>query len=137
VPARLGNTGEGGGVGGGPQWKPPYRDTETKLENVKSPRWGPRVAPGAGHSCVALSLALFALGGADPAGRFCLRTLSFGRLTWGPFWIRFPYPLLPLRHSGHDVRAVREACKCGFTAPFTALCMGSLLHLLGCDTVGL
>jgi hypothetical protein len=28
---------------------------------------------------VALSLALFALGDADPAGGFCLRTLNFGR----------------------------------------------------------
>jgi hypothetical protein len=29
--------------------------------------------------CVALSLALFALGSADLTGRFCLRTLNFGR----------------------------------------------------------
>jgi hypothetical protein len=29
--------------------------------------------------CVALSLALVALGGSDPTGRFQLRTLSFGR----------------------------------------------------------
>jgi hypothetical protein len=31
--------------------------------------------------CVTLSLALFALGGADPTGRFCLRILSFVRPT--------------------------------------------------------
>jgi hypothetical protein len=31
--------------------------------------------------CVALSLALFALGGADPTGGFCLRTLSIDRST--------------------------------------------------------
>jgi hypothetical protein len=30
---------------------------------------------------VTLSLALFALGGVDPASGFCLRTLSFGRPT--------------------------------------------------------
>jgi hypothetical protein len=30
---------------------------------------------------VALSLALFALGGTDPAGGFCLRTLSYSRPT--------------------------------------------------------
>jgi hypothetical protein len=29
--------------------------------------------------CVALSLALVGLGGFDPNGGFCLRTLSFGR----------------------------------------------------------
>jgi hypothetical protein len=31
--------------------------------------------------CVALSLTLFALGGADPTGGFCLRNLSFSRHT--------------------------------------------------------
>jgi hypothetical protein len=31
--------------------------------------------------CVAFSLALFALGGADPVDGFCLRAMSFGRLT--------------------------------------------------------
>jgi hypothetical protein len=31
--------------------------------------------------CAALSLTLFALGGADLTGGFCLRTLSFGRPT--------------------------------------------------------
>jgi hypothetical protein len=31
--------------------------------------------------CVTLSLALFALGGADPTGGFSLRTLSFSRHT--------------------------------------------------------
>jgi hypothetical protein len=29
--------------------------------------------------CVALSLTLFALGGADPTSWFCFQTLSFGR----------------------------------------------------------
>jgi hypothetical protein len=29
--------------------------------------------------CETLSLALFGLGGTDPASGFCLRTLSFGR----------------------------------------------------------
>jgi hypothetical protein len=37
--------------------------------------------------CVALSLALFAQGGADLADRFCLKTLSYSRpkVIMGPF----------------------------------------------------
>jgi hypothetical protein len=38
--------------------------------------------------CAALSIALFALGGADTIGGFCLQTLSFGRPTviMRPIW---------------------------------------------------
>jgi hypothetical protein len=50
---------------------------------------GPQKVPDAGHPfCVALSLALFAMGGADPTGGFCLRTLSFAgpSAIMGPVW---------------------------------------------------
>jgi hypothetical protein len=42
---------------------------------------GPRVCQLLPTLCVALSLALSALGGADPTGGFFLRTLSFNRPT--------------------------------------------------------
>jgi hypothetical protein len=42
---------------------------------------GPRVCQLLATLCVTLSLALFALSGADPTGRLCLRTLSFSRPT--------------------------------------------------------
>jgi hypothetical protein len=83
------------------------------------------------------SLALFALGGADLAGGFCLRTLRFGRPTWGLFWIQFSYQVRPLRRSGHVVRGVGQACKCGFTVPFTMFFKGPLLRLLSYNAVGL
>jgi hypothetical protein len=35
------------------------------------------------------------------------------------------------------MRGVVEVCKHGFTMPFTAPCKGTLLHIFGCDTVGL
>jgi hypothetical protein len=46
--------------------------------------------------CVTLNLALFAHGGADPTGEFCLRTLSYCRPTTivGLFWIRLSYPTM-------------------------------------------
>jgi hypothetical protein len=40
---------------------------------------GPQVCQLLATLCVALSLALFALGGADPTGGFCLRNLSFSK----------------------------------------------------------
>jgi hypothetical protein len=42
---------------------------------------GPRVCQLLTTHCVALSLVLFALGGANSTGEFCLRTLSFSRPT--------------------------------------------------------
>jgi hypothetical protein len=59
--------------------KPPGQDSDTKLEDVESPRRGPGCAYCGPPFCIILSLALFALGGADPTGEFCLRTLSFSR----------------------------------------------------------
>jgi hypothetical protein len=58
---------------------------------------------------VALSLALFALGGADPTNRFCLGTLSLGR----PTTIILKY-----------------------TTPFTTFCKGPGSHRLSFNTVG-
>jgi hypothetical protein len=60
--------------------------------------------------CVTLSLALFALCGADPTGRFCLRTLSSSRPTTimgGHFGYGYRIP----RCRGHDKRVVGEVCK--------------------------
>jgi hypothetical protein len=48
-----------------------------KLRMCRSPQWPPRKCQLLATLCVALSLALFALGGADPTGEFCLRTLGF------------------------------------------------------------
>jgi hypothetical protein len=42
---------------------------------------GPQVHQLLATLCVALSLTLFALGGADPIRGFCLQTLGFSRLT--------------------------------------------------------
>jgi hypothetical protein len=42
-----------------------------------SPRWGPRKCQLLATPCVALSLALFSLGGSNPSGRFCLGTMRF------------------------------------------------------------
>jgi hypothetical protein len=52
-----------------------------KLEDVGSPRWGPRWCQLLAILCVTLSLAMFALAGADLASGFCLRILSLGRPT--------------------------------------------------------
>jgi hypothetical protein len=50
-----------------------------KLEDVGSLRWAPRKCQLLATLCVIMSLALFALGSTNPTGRFCLRTLCFGR----------------------------------------------------------
>jgi hypothetical protein len=55
---------------------------------VVSPRWDPIKCQLLATPCVALSLALFALGGFDLTGRFCLGTLSFAgpSAIMGPAW---------------------------------------------------
>jgi hypothetical protein len=94
----------------GTWWKPPGRDSNIKFEDVRSPRWGLGLRQLLATLCVTLSLTLFALGGADLAGGFCLRTLSFGR----PMPNRgtyFEYSCHIPCYSGHDVRGVGEASK--------------------------
>jgi hypothetical protein len=49
------------------------------VEDVGSPQWSLEYRQLLAIIYVTLSLALFALGGAQPAGGFYLRTLSFGR----------------------------------------------------------
>jgi hypothetical protein len=44
--------------------------------DVESPQWGPGWRQLLAILCVTLSLIVFALGGIDPTGKFCLRTLS-------------------------------------------------------------
>jgi hypothetical protein len=92
----------GSSLSGEPRW-----DSDTKLD-VRSPRWGPGQRQLLATLYVTFSLALFALGGADPDGGFYLRSLSFSRPVWGPFWIRFPYPTLSLRHRACDVQGIGE-----------------------------
>jgi hypothetical protein len=64
------------------------RDSDTKLEGARSLRWAPRKCQLLATLCVVLSLALFALGGADPTSKFCLRTLSIAgpSIIMGPIW---------------------------------------------------
>jgi hypothetical protein len=71
----------------------------TQIQSLRMP--GPHIGVSGSVNCwstfcVAFSLALFALGDIDPTGRFCLRTLNFGRpmTIVGPVWIRLPYPML-------------------------------------------
>jgi hypothetical protein len=87
------------------------RDSDTKLEDVGFPRWGLRKCQLLATLCVSFSLTLFALGGADLTGRFCLRTLSFGRPTtiMRPIWDTFT-----ISHA-----VIADVCKHRFTAPFT------------------
>jgi hypothetical protein len=80
--------------------------------------------------CVAFSLTLFALGGADPTGEFCLRTLSFT----GPSAI--VGPILDTFTISHDVvstlreeleRHVNISLLLPFTAPVRAHRFASLV----------
>jgi hypothetical protein len=77
---------------------------------------GPRVSQLLATLCVALSLALFALGGADPTCVFCLRTLSYSRP------MEIVGPVLDTVVVSHAI--VGASCeelgayKHGFTAPF-------------------
>jgi hypothetical protein len=54
--------------------------THIQSFRMSGPLGGVPGVPAAGHPlCAFVPLSLFALGGADPSGGFCLRTLSFGR----------------------------------------------------------
>jgi hypothetical protein len=83
-----------------------------------------------------LSLALFALGGADPAGEFCLGTLSFNRPTTivGPI---LDIVVISLVAVGMMCEELRRHVDLGLLCLFTVPCKGPLLCLLGCDTIGL
>jgi hypothetical protein len=52
-----------------------------KFEGIESLRWGPGKCQLLVTACVASFLTLFARGGADPSGGFCLQTLTIGRPT--------------------------------------------------------
>jgi hypothetical protein len=67
--------------------------------------------------CVALSLALFTLGGTDPTDEFCLRTLCYSRPTTivGPV---LDTVAISRAIVGTLCEELGEACKCGFIAPF-------------------
>jgi hypothetical protein len=86
--------------------------------------------------CVALSLALFALGGSDPTGEFRLGTMSICR-PLNNHGAYFGYDCHIPRCRGRIMRGVGVTCKLMFTTPFYSTCKGPLLCLLGCYTTGL
>jgi hypothetical protein len=80
---------------------------------------------------------MFALGGSDPTGGFCLRILSVGR-PLGNRGAHLGYGYhIPCCRSWRDVRGVGDACKLGLPRPLLRLVRVQPLYLLGCDTVEL
>jgi hypothetical protein len=84
--------------------------------------------------CVALSLALFAMGGADPTGGFCLRTLSFAgpSAIMGPVWdmIVISYAVI----AGAMCEDYGSRVNLGLLCPLLHFVRAEPLSLLGCDT---
>jgi hypothetical protein len=97
----------------------------TQIESLRMS--GPLDGVWAGASCwpsfVSLSPSLWVA--LTQLAGFALEPWVFHGPIWGPFWVRFPYRVLPLRHSGHDVRGVGEVCKCGFIVPYLLCFLGA------------
>jgi hypothetical protein len=101
-----------------------------------SHRWGPKKCQLLVTHCVALSLALVALGSSDPTSGFCLGTLSVGK-PLGNHGAHLGYGYhIPCYRSWCDVRGVGEVCKLGLQSPLLRLVRAQPVYL-GCDTAGL
>jgi hypothetical protein len=83
-----------------------------------------------------LYVALFALGGADSTGGFCLRTLSNSRPTT---IVRHILDTVAISHTvdGTSCKELVRHVNLGLLHPFTAPSKGPPLCLLGCNTAGL
>jgi hypothetical protein len=101
-----------------------------------SPQWGIRKCQLLATPCVALSLALFALGDSDLTGGFHLGTLSIGR-PLSNHWANFVYGFRIPQCGGCFIRGVGVAHKLVFTAPFYSAYKGLPLCLLDCYVAGL
>jgi hypothetical protein len=86
--------------------------------------------------CVALSLTLFALGGADATGRFCLRTLSCSRLI-AIMGLILDIVIVSRAVVGTSCEELGRRVNMGLLRPFTMLGRAPLLCLLGCNSTGL